>query len=296
MFKWLMKVLLNQDGIAPLVLGGMLAGGGAILGATLGKNKQKTIDPYAGLRGEYQNYLSKNLGRQTPFEYNSDFELPQPEVEKALESTVLGKLQSGSGAKMKNDIYDITQKYNLARRASAEEKNIADQDAQREQYNRLGLASSSPYLQDSSELRRMQGVDMNELTAGIEREGIDQEMKAIALSEDIMNNYMNQGQVLGQQQREYSKYPIAMSQADMERRLQEEMGFAGLTGNLIGSNPPQTYFEPNVWSQLGGGMTDIGSMLMMSEILGGGGAKAGTVGTTGKTQSQILGLDTRRFV
>src|SRR3990167_5387945 len=74
MFKYLMKLLLDEHGTwAAVAVGGGLAVGGAALGAWLGKNKQKTIDPYAQLRGKYQSYLGDRLGKQTPYEYNDAF-------------------------------------------------------------------------------------------------------------------------------------------------------------------------------------------------------------------------------
>src|SRR3990167_8551319 len=111
---------------------------------------------------------------------------------------------------------------------------------------------------------------MNLLTADIVGEGIDQEMKSLALAEDITNQYLTQGQHLGQLQRGYSAFPIEMSQKDIERRTAEELGYAELAGGLLSNNPPQHYFEPNIWSQIGGGMTDVGSMMLMGDMLKGG--------------------------
>ena len=81
MLKWILSILKNERGIDPILAGSLILGGSTILGGVLGKNKQKTIDPYAGLRGQYQKYLSGRLGQKTPYQYNEAFNLQQPEIE-----------------------------------------------------------------------------------------------------------------------------------------------------------------------------------------------------------------------
>ena len=270
MWKWILEILKNERGIAPLVAGAAILGGSTLLGGLLGKNKQKTIDPYAGLRGQYQQYLSGRLGKQTPYQYNEAFNLQQPEIEKMVESTIMGKL--GNLPRVQGDIYDVSQKYYGAQKAQMQERFADEQQAQKEQYNRLGLASSSPYLQGREDLTRTQGLEYNVLEADIARQGIEQEMKSMALAEDIANQYLNQGQNLGQLQRGYEQWGHQMSAADIERMINEEYQFAGLAGGLLGSNPPQTYFQPNIWSQLASGGQQLGTSLIGAGMFGGGGA------------------------
>lgn len=260
-----------------ILIGGGMAGGGALLGGLLGKNKQKTIDPYAALRGQYQNYLGGKLGTSTPYKYNPAFELPQPDVEKAVESTVMGKL--GNLPQMRTDIQDIGNKYYGAQKQQMQTRHADELEATKNMYNRLGLVSSTPGLTAQTNLGRKQGEEFNVLEADIARQGIDQEMRAQAQAEEIANMYLGQGQTLGAAQREYSKYPIAMSQADIERMVNEEQGYAGLAGGLLGNNPPETYFQPNFWSQFGGAMQDVGTNVATMGMLGGssGGRAAGKV-------------------
>src|SRR3990167_2919922 len=275
MFKYLMKLLLDEHGTwAAVAVGGGLAVGGAALGAGLGKNKQKTIDPYAQLRGKYQSYLGDRLGKQTPYEYNDAFTLDQPDIEKQVESTISGKL--GNMPKLTSDIYDIQGKYYDARKAQMKDRFDTEHTAQKDVYNRLGLASSSPLLNASDDLTRKQGLEYNTLESEISREGIDQEMRALGLSEDITNMYLNQGQHLGGLQRGYQQYSQEMSMADIERMVNEEYNFANLTGNLISGNPPEYYYEPNFWSQFGSGLQSAGTGIMSLGMMDGGGGVAGT--------------------
>ena len=253
-------------GLNPLLLGGLLLGGGTLLGA-LGSPKKKTIDPYGGLRTQYTDYLSGKLGTSTPFEANPAFDLPQPAVESEVEKGILGKLQNPP-ATSKN-IMDISQKYYNARKTQLgerHEREVADTNAM---YNRLGLVSSSPGLKAVTDLKETQGQEFDTLESELMQDSINKEIMSLTLGEDIYNKYLSQGQVLGQAQRGYSQFPIQQSEADIGRMTGEELSYASLAGSLIGGNPPQTYFQPGVLQKLGGGVSDIGSLIMMSKILGG---------------------------
>lgn len=273
MIKFLVELIKDESGIAPLVLGGALAGGGALLGGIFGKNKKETIDPYAGLRTQYQDYIGGKLGTSTPYKYNAQFELPKPEVESAVESTVLGKLRNLP--QVESDIKGISEQYYGAQKEQMQERHMEEAEANKNMYNRLGLVSSTPGLRAQTDLGRKQQQEFNVLSADVARQGIDQEMRAMQLAEEIANMYLGQGQTLGAAQREYSKYPIAMSQADIERMVREEQGYGQMAGQILGANPPQTFYEPNIWSQLGGGAQDIGTMMLMAQILGGGSSGGG---------------------
>lgn len=264
--KWILKLLLDERGFDPFLTGGLIVGGGALLGGLLGKNKQQTIDPYAGLRGQYQEYLSGRLGKRTPYTYNPAFELPQPEIEKQTEATISERLANLPS--VRTDIQDISNRYYEAQKAQKQARFDEEQRSQKDVYNRLGLASSTPYLSARDDLVRKQGLEFDVLEADIARQGIDQEMKSRALAEEIANMYLSQGQQLGQLQREYFRFPIEMSMADIERMTQEELAYAGLAGSLLGGNPPEYYFEPNIWSQLGTTAQNIGTNII-SDDLGG---------------------------
>lgn len=265
MLKLLLKILKDERGGLPLI-GGLLMGGSTLLGGLLGKNKEKTVDPYAGLRGDWQSWLQSKLGTSTPYKYNEAFTLDQPEVEKALESTILGGLDKG--ANLKTDIYDTMQKYQQARTDTLEKQKEEDIKSTQNMYNRLGLVSSSPGLEAQDKVRSDYGLKINELSADIAREGIGYEMDATKLAEDIINQYMGQAQALGGAQRGYQQYGQQMSLADLQRMVEEEMGYGNIAGSILGSNPPETYYEPNMWSQIAQGGQDIGSLLLLSGILG----------------------------
>jgi len=249
----------------PMVIPSLVTGAGALLGATAGKNKQRTIDPYANLRGQYNEYLQGKLGTSTPYQYNPSFEIPQPAIESQTEQTISGGL--GNLPQKRTDIQDIGNKYYEAQKSQMAERHAEEQQQAKNMYNRLGLMSSTPGLRAQTDLGRKQQQEYNVLSADVARQGIDQEMKATALAEDIANMYMTQGQQLGQLQRGYSQYPINMSQADIERRTQEELANAELVGSLISNNPPNYYYEPNIASQLGGAAQDVGTQMMMYELL-----------------------------
>jgi len=271
MLKFLIKLILNEDGIDPMTLalvGGGLAGGGALLGGIFGKNKQKTIDPYEKLRGQYQDYLGGKLGTSTPYEFNEEFTTQQPGVEKAVESTIMGKL--GNLPKVRGDIQDISNRYYGAQKEQMQDRFSEEQEAQKNMYNRLGLASSTPGLAASTRLGRKQEQELGVLSADVARQGIDQEMRATELAEQIANQYMTQGQQLGQAQRGYQQTAMGMSMEDIERMTREEQAYGQQAGSLLGGNPPQFYFEPNIWSQLGSAAQNIGTTMMGGNILGGG--------------------------
>ena len=282
MFKLLWNILCDERGTWWAV--GTMAVG-TIINATAGKSKMKTIDPYAKQRGEYTNYLSTKLGKSTPYQYNEAFTLDQPEVESALQSTILGGLNKGSG--LKTDIMDTMNKYQQSRVASLEGQKEKDLKDTGNMYNRLGLVSSSPGLAAQDEVRSDYGLKLNELNADVARQGIGYEMDAERLSEDILNNYMGQAQVLGGAQRGYQMKSIEMSEADIERMTNEELKYASLMGALINGNPPEYYFKDNWARTLGSGMANLGGSMMTGNILGGAGKTAGTVGSVPKYQSII---------
>lgn len=281
MIKWILKILKNEDGF---LVPALMAGAGAILGATAGKNKQQTIDPYAKLRTQYQDYLSGKLGTSTPYEYNESFTTQQPEVEKAVESTILGKL--GNLPKVRNDIQDISNRYYNAQKSQMQDRFAEEQEAQKNMYNRLGLSSSTPGLAASTKLGRQQEQELGVLSADIARQGIDQEMRATELAEQIANQYLSQGQQLGQLQRGYEQVAQRLSLEDLQRMTQEEQGYAQLANTLLGGNPPQYYYEPNIWSQIGSAAQNIGTTLLGGNILGNTGS---TMGTSSGTSAGIGG-------
>jgi len=267
MIRLIIKILKDETGFWPAV--GVMAGS-SILGGLFGKNKTKTYDPYSDLRGDWKNWMSSKLGTSTPYKYNPDFELTQPDVEGALEGGILGGLNKGSN-RFQSDIFNTMQKYQEARSGSLQSKQERDIEANNEAYNRLGLVSSTPGLEANADIRSDYGDKQRELDAEIAMQGIGLELESTKLAEDIYNNYMSQAQVLGGAQRGYQQYSQQMSMQDIIRKVEEEMGYGQMAGGVLGNNPPQAWQEPNIWSQIGQTGQDIGSIMLLSSILGGGG-------------------------
>lgn len=225
---------------------------GDVLGNALqlfGKSKQNVYDPYADLRTQYKSYLGSKIGTTTPYSYNDAFTLDKPAAEQASENVVLGKLNNLP--QTETDLFGVYDKYAKARQASAQEQQNKDLTEQKNMYNRLGLVSSTPYLTDSAELRRKQGVDMDLVNADIGRQGVEATQKAYGLNNDIAQSWVNQGNVLGTLQREAQKYGINMSEDDIKRMIAEEQGWSSQANNLLGGNPPEVSYSPGNAQKIG---------------------------------------------
>lgn len=264
------NILKDQRGIDPMTAGALVLGGSSLLGGLFGKKKRKEeiYDPYAKLRGQYQEYAGQQLGRQTPYQYKPEFETAQPEVEAEAEKTILGQLREPK----KPSAYaeDITGKHYAARTARMGERHQTEQKELQDMYNRLGLVSSTPGLQAATELRTTQGQELEDVSSQLMYEDIQREMQAEMLADQMAQSYLGQAQVLGGAQRGYAQKPMEMSMQDVQRRVQEEQGWAQPVGQILGGTQPErTVTEtPNIWSQLAGVGTDIGSQLMIQNILG----------------------------
>lgn len=270
MFKLLLKLLKDERGLFGIddavLAGSAIAGGSSLLGGLFGKKKEKTYDPYAQLRSQYTNYLGGKLGTSTPYEYNDAFTIDQPAIEKQTESAISQGL--GNLPQKRTDIFDINQKYGAARKAQLGLQQEEDVKKQKDMYNRLGLVSSTPGLQAETDLRYKQGLDKAAIDAEIAQQGIGQEMDAEKLYQDIANQYISQGQTLGQTQRGSQQYSQQMSESDIARMVAEEQAYSQQANSILGGNPPQVTYDPNIWAQLGQTGTDIGSLLAMYGILG----------------------------
>lgn len=252
-----------------------IMGASTILGSVLGKNKQTTKEPFPGYYGMAEQLASKVrggiMGQGT--KYPGSFNIPQPGVEAATESQILkGLAQPPSISAFSKD---ITDKYKRSQIADIKERAGERTREEENVYNKLGLTTSSPWLKRRGEIGRDTEKDIQSVSARFDYEDIGREIEANKLVADIMNQYVSQGQVLGQSQRGYSQYPIGMGYQDWVRAYEEPYKWAGLGANILGSNAPVTTTQPNIWSQLAQGGQDIGSMMMMSQILGGGNKLSG---------------------
>lgn len=263
----LKSIMFDQKGIAPLILGAGLAAGGSLLSSLFGKNDQSVYDPYSDLRNQYTSYLGNKLKNPTtPYSYNDKFTLDTPPELSAASNTVLGKLNDLP--KTSTDLFGIYDQYAKARQASAQEQDNKDLLEQKNQYNALGLSSSTPYLTDSAELRRKQGIDMDLTNADIARQGVDATQKAYQINNDTAQSWVNSAQNIAKIKQEAQQYGINMSEDDIKRMIAEEQQYSGQAASLLGANPPQVSYQPNTAAQLGNTATDIGSLLATYSLLG----------------------------
>lgn len=263
----LWMILRDEKGIAPWVIPAAVSAGSSILGGLFGKKKKETevIDPYAKERQQLTGYLGSKLGTSTPYEANKAFDIAQPDIEAQTEQTISGQL--GTLPQKRTDIQDIYGKYTGAQKASLEERQAKEQTQLKDMYNRLGLVSSTPGLQASTDLSRQHGLDLAELEAGIAKEGITAEMEAENLYNQIANQWATQGQVLGGTQRGGEEFSKTKSLEDLMRRIAEEETYTNQYLGLIGQPTTIQTSTPNTASYLGQAGQDIGSLMMLSNLL-----------------------------
>ncbi len=271
MFKLIVRILKNEDGIDPVTAGALVLGGSTLLGGLFGKNKkeEEIYDPYAGLRDDWSKWLQGNIGTSTPYKQNEAFNLQQPAVEKSAESTILGQLGNLPKAADYKAQVEASKTQQIARE---KERAVAQQDEERNMYNRLGLVSSSPWLARSGELGEESLGRQKDIETGMDIYGLEYGLNADKTASDIGAQWTGLGTVLGGQQTGREQYGQQMSMQDLQRMIEEEMGYGNLAGGLLGANPPEKTVTstPNFWSQLGGTGQNVGQMMMLKSILGGG--------------------------
>jgi len=250
MFKQILRVVFNQVGIEPITTAALIAGGGSLLGGIFGgKGETEVYEPYAPLRGKFNQYSENKLGTSTPFSSNPLLGTQQPEAESAAEGAILGGLDQDPSRRQ--DIFDINQKYYDVRKNQLETRHAEEAKDVSNAYNRLGLVSSTPGFEAQQDLRDQQGQEFDVLEAGLQQQGIDQEMKSTALAEEIYNNYIQQAQILGAGQRGYQQTQQQFSMADIERQTQEEQSNANMVATILGNNPPQREYQPTAFDRIG---------------------------------------------
>ena len=268
---------------ALLGLGAM--GGAGIAGGILGKKDEKDQPSPEQFQypntPELQTALSEGiLGKlstgATPYTQNQAFNINKPAVEGAAESTILGKLQNPVTAQTFTS--DITDKYYAAQKARQEESFEDERRKTLDRYNRLGLSTSTPGLNALGEIDKSQRLYENELSTGLMYEDIQREIDATRMAEEIMGQFLGQAQLMGQTQRGGEEFGVTASMQDIQRQTQEEQRYNQLGLSYLGqgaASPESTYGaaksqyeEPNIWEQLGTTGTDIGSLILLSQILG----------------------------
>lgn len=269
MFKLLWAILKDERGIAPFVIPTAVSLGSTLLGGLFGKNKKKEeiYDPYAELRAQYKNYISGKLGTSTPYTQNPAFDLEQPPVESAAESTILGKLGNLPTAEEYKGKVEASKTQQIARE---KERAEAQREEESNMYNRLGLVSSTPWMTRAGELGEETLGRQKDIETGMDIYGLDYALNAEKTMSDIGAQWTGLGSVLGGAQRGYQQYGQQMSEQDIERMTQEELSYTQLINALLGQNAPErtVSYTPNTWSNLAGTGQNIGQIMMLKSILG----------------------------
>jgi len=217
------------------VVGGI---GGALLGGFSKKKKSEEIyDPYAKQRGEFANYMSSKLGTSTPYSYNNQFNIAQPEVESAAEKNILGYLNNPTSNV--KDYSEATKKYSDAAKASMAESYQKEMDKTKDMYNRLGLVSSTPGLTAQGDVAESQRIAQNQFDADLMYQNLDRELQAMGLDVSERQGMLGNALNLGTTQRGSQQYSINKSMEDITRKTNEEYDNASLMNSLLGSISPE---------------------------------------------------------
>ena len=261
------NILKDERGIDPILGSALVMGGSTLLGGLLGKNKTTTHEPfpgYLGLGGDSTG-LIKDKMKQPGEQYPGSFDVQQPAVEGAVEQNILGSL--ANPPTVAGYSKEISDKYKASQISSLKDEAGEQEKIEREMYNRLGLSSSTPWMQRSGELGENKLKGIQEIEARFDYEDIAREIEANKLVQDITNQYLTQGQVLGQSQKASSQYTQGANYSNWLQAQQQPYQWAGLGANVLGSSSTAIQQEPNIWSQLAQGGQDIGRMMIMNNIL-----------------------------
>lgn len=234
-------------GLPGTIIGGI---GGGILGGFSKKKKDEEIyDPYAAQRGQYANYLSGKLGTSTPYAENPAFNIQQPAVESAAENVITGRLGNLPTAEDYKGKVETAKSQDILR----EKESAADQLKQeQDMYNRLGLASSSPWLGRAGELGEESLMRQGDISSGYDIFGLNYGLESEKAMSDIGAQWSGLGSALGGQQAGYQKFSKTASLQDLERQINEEMGYSNQMAGLLGQIGPERTVSntPNTAAQL----------------------------------------------
>ncbi len=212
------------------------------------------------LQGTLSGSLLGKVGKPSQYQYNPAFDIQQPTVEKAAENTILGRLgnlPTAQDYKAKVEASTAQQIANEKTRAEAqktEENNM---------YNRLGLASSTPWMTRAGELGEESLSRQKDIQTGMDIYGLDYGLNAEKAMSDIGAQWSGLGSVLGGQQAGYQKYGQQMTMTDLERQAAEEQANTNAILAYLGrgaATPGQAYDsrmfqwqQPNTWDWLSAG-------------------------------------------
>jgi hypothetical protein len=195
-----------------------------------------------------QKGLSTNLGTglDTLNKYlyeNPGYNLTQPEVEKATQDTILGKLKNLPTTQDYSAKIEAAKASQIANEKTAAEKQLADE---REMYNRLGLSSSTPFMSRAGELGQESIGRQNDINSNMDIYGLNYGLQADQLVNDIAAQWTGLGGVLGSQQRDYQQYTQQMTQADKQNLYNTILGYLNK-----GAVSPETGYQAALaeWGQ-----------------------------------------------
>lgn len=255
----------------PLTIGALaLSGGGTILGLLDGEDEEERREPFPGYGEKLSGLLDYAMtkARQPGTRSDVDFSLKPTDVGNATRARILGQLESpttyeGYSKELSQDLYK-TRKARLAESYADENKR------QSEMYNRLGLATSTPYLQAAQDLGRRQATDEDLIAAEMAKDEYDRAMEARKFGDTLGLQYTQLGNILGQQDIAGQEYTQGARYADFARAEEQPLEYARLASGILGgagSYYTPTY-TPSTGAQLGMAGQDIGSLLLLYQLLG----------------------------
>jgi hypothetical protein len=268
----LVEFLKDNKGIDPgtaMLVGSGIMGGSSLLGGLLGKSKGGgMIEPFPGYFGLGSDLVSRIREKmKTPgMEYPGILSTTQPEVERVAESTILGKLGNLPSKEEYTSKLEAAKTQQIARE---KERAATQKEEESNMYNRLGLVSSTPWLTRAGELGDESLMRQKDIETGLDLYGLEYNMNADKLIDDIANRWISQGQVLGQSQRGYQQNALTAAYNDWLRAYLEPYQWATLGSSVLGSGSPMySSGTPNIWSNLATTGQNIGQLYLMSGILG----------------------------
>lgn len=257
--KFLVELYKDEAGIAPLAIAGIGAGAMGLGGlmSAFGGDDEEIYDPYAAQRGQYVDYLTKKLGTSTPYQANPAFNIPQPAIEAQTEDVISKRLGSLPSANTYKEQVGAAKTQDIEREKLATEDQV---NKERDMYNRLGLSSSTPWMSRAGEIGDESLMRQGDISSKYDMYGLDYNLKADQLAEQIANNWTTQGQQLGTTQRGGSEFAVNASLEDLIRQINEEQGTSNALGQFLGRNPAERTLTPDLLSQLGGTVSNIGTL------------------------------------
>ena len=267
MFKFLWKLLKDERGSSWFQNITGQAGGKKMLDplGIFDKGTTEVYDPYADLRKKWTDWTSSKLGTSTPYTQNSAFDIQQPAVEKAAESTILGKLNNPTSNV--SDYSAATKQYSDAARASREQSAQDEITKSKDMYNRLGLVSSTPGLTAVGDINESQRVANDLFDSELMYKNLDRNLTAQGLDVSQLNSMLGNVQNMATTQRGSQEYSQQMSLQDIIRKVQEGMGYGSQAASILGQTPPEQTYNPSWLEQLMGVASKVAPQVATAAIM-----------------------------